>query len=132
MRILIGLLLLSHMTYGATLTQYMHNKSGINHVQKGEYLESEKSFSKVLKSAPNSGVAMHNLGLSFSMQNRFEEAVPLFSESIGRLSSEQQSEALYNLATSYLGQQKLDEAKSLYQEVLRRNPSDLDAKKILE
>lgn len=97
------------------------NALGNLSIETGDYIMAEQFYEKAivvaeeLKDFHSNAIAFHNLAQALSLQNRFDEALPLFEESIKMHTTEEATNSLssvyVDLASHYFRQKKY--AKSL-------------------
>lgn len=105
----------------------------------GKYSASKPYFLKVLNnkksSADQKAHSLHNLGMIYFMEKKFEESISSFSSMMVEHSgSPYQKNGMLYLAKSFLRQKKTDEAKQTLEELEKQYPKSKqanEAKKLL-
>jgi protein O-GlcNAc transferase len=85
----------------------------------GDYAAAEKGFQEVLKLEPTSVPALGNLGVTYSRQERFSEAVGVYRKALKLAPNE--PGLLLNLAIAYVKQEQYAGAKPLLARLPRNN-----------
>jgi tetratricopeptide (TPR) repeat protein len=97
----------------------------------GLYTEAEENYRKA-NAIEKEAQTSFNLGNSIYNQERYEEAVRQYEQTIERTSDKiDKANAYYNLGNAHFNNQAYDKSVDAYKESLKINPADLDTKKNL-
>jgi len=104
-------------------------RQGNDEYKTGKFSEAEISYRKALEKSSTSFSGNFNLGNSLYKQDKNEEALRYFENSVNSASgNEKKAAALHNLGNTYLKNKKYQEAVDKYKESLRLNPGDKDTR----
>ena len=109
-----------------------YNTLGILQIKRGQALEAEGNFKKVLEIAPNFTLANANLSVAQSLLKKPEEAEASLEKAVrlndGKVSNEVWINALNNLALAYNEQRKYDKAAENLTRILAIDPNNAAAR----
>jgi tetratricopeptide (TPR) repeat protein len=88
-----------------------HYSLGQAYLETGKYLDAETQFAKVHRLDPKSPNGRYGIGLAYSKQERYEDAVRMFKDAIGRKKDFYDAYAEMGYAYADLGQ--MDEAQKI-------------------
>jgi len=111
---------------GDSAAQSAHKllREGDKSYDQEQYDLAEESYRKA-KSKGSAGQGSYNLGNTVYQQERYEEAIDHYKQSVSQLSDpKDQSEALFNLGNAQIQAQQLEDAIESYKEAIDLNPSD--------
>ena len=114
------------------ISQYNHNKHGINAYYSKDYSNALESFSEALSDDKFTDIIHYNLGNVFTKENDKDNAKKSYNEALKSNDPILKSKAFYNLGTIAQQAGLNDDAKTYYKQALLLNPNDLDAKLNLE
>jgi len=92
-------------------TAQSHYSLGQAYLETGSYLDAQNQFSKVHRLDPDSPNGRYGIGLAYSKQERFEDAIRMFKEVVGRKKDFYDAYAEMGYAYADLGQ--MDEAQDI-------------------
>ncbi len=103
---------------------------GVIYLELGEdYTDAEAAFRQALKTDPDNGNLLNNLGLVLYHQDKFAEAVRVFEQSV-RL-DEANASRHANLGMAYLAMRQYAKAESSFKKALKIAPSEMEYKDLL-
>lgn len=103
---------------------HRHLRNGDKAYKQEMYDVAEESYRKSVEQSP-SAKGTFNLGNTVYQQDRFEEAVQHYQQTVNSSSDDVElAEALYNLGTAQLKNGQLEEAVESYKSAVRANPED--------
>lgn len=112
-------------------------KEGTRDLRKGneayksnEFKEAEDLYRKGTSEKTNE-IGTFNLGNSLYRQERFDESVESYKESIAGLQSKEKSNAYYNLGNAYFKSEKLKEAIDAYKSAITLDEENYEARENL-
>lgn len=104
-------------------------RSGNAAYSKGQYIQAEIEYRKVLDMFPASPDASFNLGNALFKQGRYDQAINMFEAGIeSENSPELKARALYNLGTAHLAREDYPAAAEALRNSLRINPNQEDTR----
>lgn len=113
--------------YGQSLRG--HVNKGVEQYDDKKYAEAEVNFKKGLETVPNNFQAEFNLGDAYFRQQRYDEAVKAFQQSVVKTDDKNlKAKAFHNIGNSHLKAQKLKESVEAYKQSLKLNPHDQETK----
>lgn len=98
------------------------NALGVVHLDMGKPQEAQVQLAKAVELDPNYAEAHHNLGLSYSEQARFDEAIVAYRKALAFPTYPTPEVAYHNLGNAYFYQDKLGEAEEAYRAALQLEP----------
>lgn len=102
---------------------------GVDHYDKKKFSESEVNFKKGLEKLPENFNGYFNLGDAQYKQERYDEAVKSYQQSLTKTTDNQlKSKAFHNIGNSLMKSQKYKESVDAYKNALKLNPKDEDTK----
>jgi len=105
------------------------NNSGVDKYEESIFPDAEVNFKKAIEENAETFSAHYNLGSALYKQERYDEAIKSYQNSLSLAESEgQKSQIFYNRGNALLKSQKLQESIESYKEALKINPNDLEAK----
>ncbi len=105
------------------------NNSGVDLYKKDQFADAEVKFKKGLEKTKENFELNFNLGDSYYKQERYDEAVNAFQNSLVYTEDDLlKSKAFYNIGNSLLKSQKIKESVEAYKNSLKLNPNDKEAK----
>lgn len=105
------------------------NNSGVDLYKKDQFADAEVKFKKGLEKTKENFELNFNLGDSYYKQERYDEAVNAFQNSLAYTEDDLlKSKAFYNIGNSLLKSQKIKESIEAYKNSLKLNPNDKEAK----
>ena len=114
------------------ISQYNHNKHGINAYYSKDYSNALESFSEALSDDKFTDIIHYNLGNVFTKENDKDNAKKSYNEVLKSKDPILKSKVFYNMGTIAQQAGLNDDAKTYYKQALLLNPNDLDAKLNLE
>jgi TolB-like protein/tetratricopeptide (TPR) repeat protein len=87
----------------------------------GRYPEAATQFEAVVELAPDDGNALSNLGLTYYLMDRWDDAETTWNRS---LAISRDVPVMYNLATLYYYQHRYDDARAMLEELLKAHPDN--------
>jgi len=122
--ILLSIFFLQALGLGQTAHKLLRKGNKFYNVD--EYNLAENSYRKALEKDKTSKTS-YNLGNSIYNQERYEEAIQHFQNSVASLETkEDQAKAYHNLGNSYFENKQLEEAVEAYKQSIRLNPDDAE------
>ena len=103
-------------------TTQSHYSLGQAYLETGRYVDARTQFSKVHRLDPDSPNGKYGIGLAYSKQERYEDAIRMFKDAIGRKKDFYDAYAEMGYAYADLG--RMDEAQEIV-DFLDRNESGL-------
>ena len=100
--------------------------------KKQQYDKANEEYQKALSKNPLNPIANYNNGNANFRQNKFDEAIKSFDNTIDTKDKSLQQQAYYNKGVAYSKQQKLQESIDAWKEALRLNPNDKETRENLE
>lgn len=105
------------------------NNDGVEEYEKKNFSEAELKFRKGKDIEPDNKTVNFNLGGAYYKQDKFEDALKTYNESIAQLKDKKdKSAAYYNLGNTLMKQEKYKESIEAYKNALKNNPFDAEAK----
>lgn len=105
------------------------NNSGVDLYKKDQFADAEVKFKKGLDKTKENFELNFNLGDAYYKQQRYEEAVSAFQNSLAFTEDDLlKAKSYYNIGNSLLKLQKLKESVEAYKNSLKLNPNDKEAK----
>jgi tetratricopeptide (TPR) repeat protein len=102
---------------------------GVDLYKEKKFTDSEVNFKKGLEKAPESFAANFNLGDAYYKQQRYEDALGSFQNSLASAQTDDQKAKVYhNIGNSLLKSDKIKESIEAYKKALKLNPNDADTK----
>ena len=102
---------------------------GVDYYLNQNYVDAEVNFKKVSEQSPESFEAKFNLGDAFYKQQKYDEAIKSFQNSLASAKNDiDKANVYYNIGNSLLKSNQLDQSIAAYKESLKLNPDDMDAK----
>lgn len=125
--IILFIVILESCSFGQSLRGLVNE--GVDQYSDKKYPEAEVNFKKGLEASPNSFQAEFNLGDSYFRQQRYDEAVKSFQQSIVKTDDKNlKAQAFHNIGNSLLKAQKLKESVEAFKQSLKLNPYDKETK----
>jgi len=100
--------------------------------KKQQYDKANEQYQKALSKDPSNPIANYNSGNADFRQNKFDDAIKSFDNTIDTKDKSLQQQAYYNKGVAFSKQQKLQESIDAWKEALRLNPNDKDTRENLE
>jgi tetratricopeptide (TPR) repeat protein len=124
-KILISLVITLGLNYSAAQSLRSFNNSGVDAYNNKQFSDAEVSFKKGLEKSKESFELNYNLGDAYYKQQRYEDAIKLFQNSLpltedGIL----KAKAFHNIGNSLLKSEKIKESIEAYKNSLKLNPGD--------
>src|SRR3989339_1993562 len=105
------------------------NNSGVDSYKKQQFVDAEVNFKKGLEKSKESFELNYNLGDAYYKQQRYDEAIKSFQNSLVHAQDGvMKSKAYHNIGNSLLKSQKLKESVEAYKNSLKHNPTDKETK----
>ncbi|PKL82969.1 MAG: hypothetical protein CVV24_07280 [Ignavibacteriae bacterium HGW-Ignavibacteriae-3] len=105
------------------------NNDGVDLYKAKKYADAEVKFKKGLEKDPEMFQGHFNLGDSYYKQDRYDEAIQSYKNSLQFTDDKSnQSKVYHNIGNSLLKQQKYQESIGAYKNALKQNPDDLETK----
>ena len=102
---------------------------GVDYYLNQNYVDAEVNFKKVSEQSPENFEAKFNLGDAFYKQQKHDEAIKSFQNSLASAKNDiDKANVYYNIGNSLLKSNQLDQSIAAYKESLKLNPDDMDAK----
>ena len=126
-RIILMMLLLAVLGLQAQNVEKQLRK-GNRQYKKGDYVEAEVTYRKVLEAMPNNADAQFNLGDALFQQENFQAAMEAFQKVLELTpDTKLKSKAVFNMGNSLLTQGRYYDAFQIYKLALKFNPENEDA-----
>lgn len=123
----INILIAVQFVYGQSVRSL--NNSGVDSYAKKHFVDAEVNFKKGLEKSKDSFELNYNLGDSFYKQQRYDEAIKSFQNSLAQTEDGNlKAKAFHNIGNSLLKSQKVKESVEAYKNALKLNPDDKDTK----
>ena len=101
--------------------------------RKQQYDKASEAYQQALAKDPKNGVANFNTGNATFRQNKFDEALNAFDNTINNSSDKNlQQQAYYNKGVTFSKQQQLEESIKAWKQALKMNPDDKVTRENLE
>lgn len=105
------------------------NNDGVDLYKEKKFTDSEIHFKKGLNEAPNNFEANFNLGDSYYKQERYDEAIKTFQNSLDKSDDPALKAKVYhNIGNALLKSKKIKESIEAYKNSLKLNPDDQETK----
>lgn len=102
---------------------------GVELYKDKKFGDSEVNFKKGMEKVPDSFNAYFNLGDAQYKQERYDEALKSYQQSLAKTGDKNlKAKAYHNIGNSLLKSQKLKESVEAYKNALKLNPNDKDTK----
>jgi tetratricopeptide (TPR) repeat protein len=123
----LGIILISISSFAQSKREL--NNDGVELYKTKKFSDAEVKFKKGLEKDPEMFQGHFNLGDAYYKQNRYDEAIQSYKNSLQFTEDkENQSKVYHNIGNSLLKQQKYQESIGAYKNALKQNPDDLDTK----
>jgi Ca-activated chloride channel family protein len=101
--------------------------------RKQQFDKAAEAYQQALKKNPRSGIANFNAGNATFRQNKFDEALNSFDNTISNAADKDlQQQAFYNKGVAFSKEQRLEESIEAWKKALQMNPADKDTRENLE
>lgn len=105
------------------------NNKGVDLYKDKKFADSETNFKKGLNEEPNNFETNFNLGDAYYKQQRYDEAIKSFQNSLDKTEdSELKAKSYHNIGNSLLESKKIKESVEAYKNSLKLNPNDEETK----
>ena len=103
-------------------------RRGNRQYKKGDFVEAEVIYRKVLETLPNNADAQFNLGDALFQQENYQAAMEAFQKVLELTpDTKLKSKAVFNMGNSLLTQGRYYDAFQIYKVALKLNPENADA-----
>lgn len=104
-------------------------RRGNSNYQNNNFEKAELNYRKALSANPKSRAGHYNLGNALYSQQKFQESIESFQNSIDKNDDKSnRARAYHNLGNAYFKSNQLEDAIKSYENALKLNPSDMDTK----
>lgn len=105
------------------------NNSGVDAYKKQQFMDAEVNFKKGLEKENENFELNYNLGDAYYKQERYEEAIKSFQNSLSHTEDGMlKAKAYHNIGNSLLKSQQIKESVEAFKNSLKHNPNDKDTK----
>lgn len=107
-----------------------YSRLGVIYLEQGENLQdAEEAFRQALKTDPENGYILNNLGLVLYYQDRYADAIRQFEQSVRQ--DEFNAARHANLGMAYMAMRQYAKAESSFKKAFKLSPHELEYKDLL-
>ena len=107
-----------------------YSRLGVIYLENGEsYEDAEEAFRQALKTEPNNGFILNNLGLVLYHQDKYADAIRQFEQAVRQ--DELNAARHANLGMAYIAMRQYAKAESSFKKALKLAPNEMEYKDLL-
>jgi Tfp pilus assembly protein PilF len=107
-----------------------YSRLGVIYLEHGDNWEdAEAAFRQAIKTEPNNGYILNNLGLVLYHQDKYADAIRHFEQAVRQ--DEQNASRHANLGMAYMAMRQYAKAESSFKKALKLSPNEMEYKDLL-